>query len=53
MYETKSESLRVPGANLHWTVRGTGLVLLMIPGGARERRPPTRSRMISEPTTRW
>src|SRR5271169_2433360 len=35
MSETKSASLRVPGANLHWTVRGTGPVLLMIPGGAQ------------------
>jgi pimeloyl-ACP methyl ester carboxylesterase len=29
----KTESLKVPGASLHYEVRGSGLVLLMIPGG--------------------
>ena len=29
----RSETLRVPGANLHYEVRGAGPVLLMMPGG--------------------
>jgi len=29
----KSETLKVPGASLHYEVRGSGPVLLMIPGG--------------------
>ncbi|GHG65299.1 alpha/beta fold hydrolase [Streptomyces griseocarneus] len=33
MSETTTGTLRVPGARLHYEVRGTGPVLLLIPGG--------------------
>lgn len=29
----KTDTLKVPGANLHWEVRGSGPVLLLICGG--------------------
>lgn len=32
-YPTKVDTLKVPGATLHYEVRGSGPVLLMIPGG--------------------
>ncbi|RNG34114.1 alpha/beta fold hydrolase [Streptomyces botrytidirepellens] len=34
MTEPKTGTLKVPGATLHYEVRGSGPVLLMIPGGA-------------------
>ncbi|WP_039940026.1 alpha/beta fold hydrolase [Streptomyces himastatinicus] len=34
MTEPKTGTLKVPGATLHYEVRGTGPVLLLIPGGA-------------------
>ena len=32
-YRTKSDTLKVPGATIYYEVRGSGPVLLMIPGG--------------------
>jgi len=33
MNQSRTDTLRVPGATLHYEVRGTGPVLLLIPGG--------------------
>ena len=33
MQLAKTDTLKVPGANLHWEVRGSGPVLLLICGG--------------------
>jgi pimeloyl-ACP methyl ester carboxylesterase len=33
MNRTRADTLRVPGATLHYEVCGTGPVLLLIPGG--------------------
>ncbi|MET7936453.1 alpha/beta hydrolase [Streptomyces sp. NPDC005322] len=35
-HEPRTGTLRVPGATLHYEVRGTGPVLLLIPGGAAD-----------------
>jgi len=32
----KTETLKVPGANIYYEVRGSGPVLLMIPGESRD-----------------
>lgn len=33
MNQVRADTLKVPGANLYYEVRGSGPVLLMIPGG--------------------
>ncbi len=33
MNSTKEDHLKVPGASLYYEIRGSGPVLLMIPGG--------------------
>ena len=35
---TKSDTLRVPGANLYYEVRGSGPILLLIHGGGGDAR---------------
>ena len=44
----RSETLEVPGASPHYEVRGSGDVLLMMPGG-----PAARSMLTSSEVLQW